>query len=85
MARSRRLSAGTPGVSENSSSTCSGFSRLIRTWIPPTALPLLMSKRLTASGAVVRSRTLTPVEFRPLMIARLRTRHPWWVSRLVVT
>ena len=53
--------------------------------MPPMALPPLMSKRLTASGAVVRSRTLMPVELRPLMMARLNTRHAWWVSRLVVT
>ncbi len=53
--------------------------------MPPCALPLLISKRLTADELTRRSRTSTPVELRPLMMARLMTREAGCESRLVTT
>ena len=57
----------------------------MRTWMPPWELPFLTSKRLMAELATRRSRTTTPVELSPQMMARLMTREAGCASRLVVT
>ena len=72
---------GMPGGSKTWICTTSG-SQLE---MPPWALPPLISKRLTAAELTRRSRTSTPVEFRPLIMARLMTRDAGWASRLVTT
>ena len=74
-----------PGGSNSWIWIISGSQLAIRTWMPPCALPLLTSKRLMALLATRRSRTTTPVELRPEMMARLMTRDAGCASRLVQT
>ena len=63
----------------------SGSRSEIFTWIPPGALELASSNRVTAVVATRRSSTDTPVDVMPAIIARLIMREAGCASRLTTT